>query len=175
MDCLYSYRLLAQLPVDGIPQVLLQTASAVSDESIRKTDASQGDGYSSNISSDFLNSDFMEEQILADMDIVVLENTGVINVSATSDQDLCSSAASHLYGIFRGSKIQSEFPDADHIMDMFPSLFLYGRGGPGCAHRSKVITLEVWVKHLLQLAGRKFARHHAFIFAVFSILLFLLA
>lgn len=148
---------------------MLQTTTVVDDTTIQKTDTAQGDGYSSSISADFLNAEYMQEQPLSNTDTVVLENTGVIDISALSEQELQSSAASNLFAVYRANKIQSEFPECDHIMDMFPSLFFYGRGGPGCANRSKKISLEKWVQHLLTLAGRRFATHYAFMFAVFSI------
>jgi hypothetical protein len=77
----------------------------------------------------------------------------------------------------------SEFADAfspDYFPKTFPSCFPYGRGGPRVADRNEQggpadpllrdMTLESWVKVVLQRHGGHFAQHPVFSFLIFNIL-----
>ncbi|KAJ7615408.1 hypothetical protein FB45DRAFT_758031 [Roridomyces roridus] len=53
---------------------------------------------------------------------------------------------------------------------MYPTLFPYGLGGPNDSRRNVPISLKHHVKHLLNLADRRFQEHPSFMFTAFNIL-----
>lgn len=75
------------------------------------------------------------------------------------------------YGIFHEPQPISVFTDPNFLMMLHPTLFPYGRGGPG-EKRSPIVSFEAWVKHCLQYYDRRFAVHKSFLFIVFGIYLY---
>lgn len=55
------------------------------------------------------------------------------------------------------------------IEEMYPLLFPYGLTGPS-AERKIQITMEDWVKHVLQFSDNRFRMHHDFIFTMYNII-----
>lgn len=151
-----------------MPEELLNTATLV-DEHTQQTEATQTTNYASSLTGDFQDTNLLETVNNVESVSGIFKSTGVIDISDPMVEDLRNEVISNTYAVFRGGKLQSEFPSPDHIMDMYPSIFTYGRGGPGNQNRSRSISLERWVKHLLQLKKRKCATHNSFLFTVFSI------
>jgi hypothetical protein len=53
---------------------------------------------------------------------------------------------------------------------IYPTLFLYGIGGPNNSKRTAPLSLKHHVKHLLNLSDTRFQEHPSFIFTAFNIL-----
>jgi hypothetical protein len=53
---------------------------------------------------------------------------------------------------------------------MYPTLFPYGLGGPSDSKRTVPVSLKRHVKHLLNLADRRFQEHGSFSFTTFNIM-----
>ncbi|KAJ3009702.1 hypothetical protein NUW54_g2705 [Trametes sanguinea] len=69
-----------------------------------------------------------------------------------------------------GPRPLNEFCNPELFPMLYPSLFPYGIGGCEDPLRSRSISLQRHVKHLLHLVDRRFQEHYAFIFIAFNIL-----
>ncbi|EPQ49886.1 hypothetical protein GLOTRDRAFT_51437, partial [Gloeophyllum trabeum ATCC 11539] len=64
----------------------------------------------------------------------------------------------------------NEFFNPSLFPMMYPTLFPYGIGGFEDKRRSTPLSLEKHVKHLFNLADRRFQEHYSFLFSVFNII-----
>ena len=167
------------MPENRVPEILLTTATITDDEDLRTLDGSQAVGYSNSMSTNFEQMANIGEENSAETEVEnlpeIIEHTGVVDMTAQPMEALQAVAAGkvgEVFQIFHGEKPHSEFPDPDHLMDMFPTLFPYGRCGPGNHKRERPLSLEQWTRHLLNLSSRKFAEHYSFMFVMFDIHLF---
>jgi hypothetical protein len=68
----------------------------------------------------------------------------------------------------RSKEFYSDF-DKTYLVDAFPELFPYGRGGLD-EDRDKSWCLERQVRHVLELSNRSFSKHYSFILVMFDII-----
>ncbi|KAI8850338.1 hypothetical protein BC829DRAFT_442354 [Chytridium lagenaria] len=63
--------------------------------------------------------------------------------------------------LVRHSNITESSWEWHEVIKIFPTLFPYGRGGPG-EHRTRRLTLLQWIRRSLRVYGRRFPTHYAF-------------
>ena len=149
------------LPTDDIPEQILQTLHTHEDED--NQDASEHSTYTPQ-------SDIND----VPSDTVIMDCTGMIDMEGSSvrSSDQMNSAINTLQGTIyvpHGSMPVNEYNNPNLWLGSYPWLFPYGRGGPEI-DREVQVSLKAYIKHLLLLADRKFARDISLKFHAFNIL-----
>lgn len=177
------HRVLAALPEDDVPHIILDLTTVTLDSALCDLDAGQSAGHSTNFSSVMCDTEPVptDDSYAGD----VCELSGVVGDSQLSMEEAMRSAAAsfteteehttnsspqveHKYGILHGAFALSEYP-LHFIMGAFPTLFPLGIGGPDSLHRKGNFSFDMWSKYLMHHSSRKFVQHYSFMFVLFGI------
>ena len=149
------------LPVDDVPEQILRTLNEQDD--LNDEDDNEHSTYTPQTDIDDIPDD-----------TVLMNATGMIDMEGSSvhTSDQMDSAIQSLQGTLyvpHGSIPLSEYNNPELWIGAYPWLFPYGKGGPEIT-RKVTVSLKAYIKHVLLLADRKFARDSALPFHAFNIL-----
>ena len=164
------------LPTDDIPKEIMQTLGI--DEDVDEEDANEHSTYTPQTDLDDIpRGTFLIDSVgMVDLDGSTVKSSdqltsAVLQLQGNSMNEEANSGPSYQGTLIvpHGSVPVCEYNNPGLWLGAYPWLFPYGKGGPE-VRRSPNVGLRAYIKHLLQLADRKFSLDLSFKFHAFNVI-----